>query len=148
MSSSSSCISSYVHLVGSLVEREIDGYWYPAKIESIDNDVEDKNVYYTIRYLDDSKLEVNVPADEIRQHFEEIHIDTLRKQCADAEVKHSLQKPLKGLVEDDSKERSSHMPTVVIHNNQNEQEDAICLKGAENKLAAGGGLRALRYLRK
>jgi len=40
------------------------------------------------------------------------------------------------------------MPTVVIHNNIDEDDEAICLKGAENKLAAGGGLRALRYLRK
>ena len=55
--------------------------------------------------------------------------------------------PNLGLIEDDSEERRERVPTITIHN-QVDDEDAIMLKGAENKQAAGGGLRALRYLRK
>ena len=58
---------------------------------------------------------------------------------------------LVGLVEDDEKERGAHVPTVLVHDdvdNGDAAGDVVCLKDAENKVAAGGGLRALRYLRK
>ena len=56
-----------------------------------------------------------------------------------------------GLVDDDEDERKDHIPTVVVHDELDSGQgdvDAVCLKDAENKVAAGGGLRALRYLRK
>ena len=49
--------------------------------------------------------------------------------------------------EDDAIERRAHRPTVIMHSST-DTEEAIILNGAENRLAAGGGLRELRYLRK
>ena len=61
----------------------------------------------------------------------------------------TLARPLSGLVDDDYESRNRLKPKVHIHSNQDENDDeSIILNGAENRLAAGGGLRALRYLRK
>lgn len=83
----------------------------------------------------------------------------------------TLPRPLAGLVEDDYETRNNFIPTVSFHNKENkiknisyDSEDSkdnhekrivkdaddlelIVMNGAENKLAAGGGLRALRYLK-
>ena len=136
-------MTSSTFFVGQIVEREIDGIWFPGKIERIEDG---REMYFNIRYLDDSKLEENVPFDDIRQQCV-TQGESRRNPPSDSESKCLLQKPLRGLVEDDSEERATHVPTVIVHSNIDEG-DAICLKGAENKLGAGSGLKGLRYLRK
>ena len=131
---------------GDIVERDIDGEWFPARVEGV------KGQEYKLRYLDDMKVEEGVPMYDLRKiqqsEEESKQVESRCKEMEDVnKVKHELQKPLAGLIEDDSVERGAHMPTVVIHN-QVDDEDAVMLKGAENQQAAGGGLRALRYLRK
>lgn len=129
---------------GDMVERDIDGIWFPARIESA------KGQEYTLRYLDDMKVEEGVPRHDLRSINDKDPLE-VESKCRDIEnvnrSRYELQKPLAGLIEDDSAQRGAHIPTVVIHN-QVDDEDAVLLKGAENEQAAGGGLRALRYLRK
>jgi len=60
--------------------------------------------------------------------------------------KDTLKKPLLGLIEDDSEQRRNHVHKSVIHSGE-ETEEAIILHGAEHRMAAGGGLRALRFLK-
>ena len=127
---------------GDTVERDIDGMWFPAKIESVRGEL------YTLRYLDDMKVEEGVTRHDIRGVADSKDVISKCKEMENVNRgNYELKKPLAGLIEDDSIERGAHVPTVVIHN-QVDDEDAVTLKGAENEQAAGGGLRALRYLRK
>ena len=121
---------------GDIVDRGIEGLWFGAIVESVDN----KGKTLTLKYLDDGNIEDYVPFEDVRlkSSIEEDQPLTSRRD--------TLPKPLAGLVEDDSDYRFVHKPTVVMHNDS-ESENAIIINGAENKLAAGGGLRALRYLK-
>jgi hypothetical protein len=122
--------------VNEKVRREIEGIPFIATIERLTQTVAD------IRYMDDGNIELNVPIQELHQISEnddpEIIPDTPRKG--------SLPKPLLGLVEDDSESRKAKQPTILIHR-EDAEDEVIVLNGAENRLAAGGGLRALRYLK-
>lgn len=121
---------------GDLIDRNIEGQWFGAVIENVDI----KNKYFTVRYLDDGNVEENVPSDEIRASISPTaSANTTGKR-------ETLLKPLAGLVEDDSESRNEHQPTVILHSDT-ESENAIIINGAENRLAVGGGLRALRYLK-
>ena len=55
-------------------------------------------------------------------------------------------KPLAGLIEDDADIREKHTHVAQVHKSA-DTEDAIILHGEENAMAAGGGLRALRFLK-
>ena len=125
--------------IGGYVERIIEDMWFVARVERID----EVRQQVTLRYVDDDNIEERVPFDDIRTHQGGVgpHEFTTLKRID------TLPKPLAGLVEDDTEERRAHRPTVVIHSNP-DSEEAIIMNGAENQLAAGGGLRALRYLKK
>lgn len=122
--------------VGNFVERELDGYWFIAEVQQIEESG------MTLKYLDDGNVECNVPIDQIRtcenSKEDEMYTPTRRD---------TLRKPLTGLVEDDSEARYNHLPTVTVHSSM-DTEKAIIINGPERTLAAGGGLRALRYLKK
>ena len=126
--------------VGAMVERNIDGMWFVARVEAVKESREEM----TVRYADDQNIEENVPFGEVRLQLR----DSLDRPVEfTATVKEPLAKPLKGLIDDDADARKAHRPTVVIHSCA-DSEEAIILNGAENRLAAGGGLRALRHLKK
>jgi len=78
------------HTVGSLIDREIDGLWFPAKIESVHGDL------LTLRYLDDLKVEENVPKSEIRPHSEEKCAEETPRTRGTTSGSLKLKKPLKG----------------------------------------------------
>ena len=130
--------------VGMLVERQLDNIMFLCIVETIDQ----RKRCVTIRYIDDNNVEDNVPIDDVTFH------DTAESKGNDNRInieckgvrKDTLPKPLLGLIEDDSDYRNSITPTVTIHDSV-ETEEAIILNGAENKLAAGGGLRAIRKLK-
>ena len=127
--------------VGDVVERNIEGLWFLATIEKYH--VSHQTV--DVRYLDDGNRELDIPVAEIRKAKEKHPLpgsENLQNQ-----QKITLPRPLAGLVEDDYEVRNSIKPTVFIHESTSTDE-AIILNGAENRLAAGGGLRALRYLKK
>ena len=189
---------------GCIVERQIEGEWFAAVIEEIDEKKENLRLYY----LDDGNVEDCVPLVEVRlthkleseeklalsnqsdcKNYSTISSSSSSSSSSDGSIassrssskgivdegsggrgsstntsssssssskfaaadvkpsrKDTLPKPLAGLVEDDSEARSTNRPTIVIHDCA-ETEQAIIINGAENKLAAGGGLRALRYLK-
>ena len=149
--------------VGTLVERVIDGIWFVAKVEFFD----DFNRELRLRYTDDDNVEERVPVEDVRlapdnanlhrdnQYSNNINNNDYDNFSSPVEFSNdksiydndTLLKPLKGLIDDDANIRRAHRPTVIMHSNT-DSEGAIILNGAENRLAAGGGLRALRYLRK
>lgn len=125
---------------GSTVERDIDGVWYKATIQSIDQ----KKMLCSIKYSDDGNMEEDVPFGDMRPSTEDpfsgfLSIFTFAKKC-------TLPKPLAGLVEDDSVARNMLTTTVTIHTDTNTDE-AIIINGTADRIAVGGGLRALRYLK-
>ncbi len=122
---------------GNLVERNIEGTWFHALVE----DVDIKEGTVTLKYLDDNNEEEDVSMEDIRFSEKPIFPGTNLKKSD------TLPKPLAGLVEDDYEFRSKHRPTVFVHDSSNTDE-TIVMNGAENKQPAGGGLRALRHLKK
>jgi len=126
---------------GSYVERVIDGMWFVARIEKID----ERKQEVRLCYVDDHNIEDKVPFGEIRPTRPNSGQGPPVQISNCSQV--TLAKPLAGLIEDDAEQRLAHRPTVVIHSCA-DSEEAIILNGAENRLAAGGGLRALRHLRK
>ena len=133
---------------GDLVERVIDDQLYKVTIEAIDY----IRCVVTVRYIDDGNIEENVMFDEIKSGvnnvaaFNPLNIMSVFNIKETIRKTETLLKPLKGLVEDDSDDRIKHIPTITIHQTV-ETEEAIIINGQENKLAAGNGLRALRYLK-
>lgn len=120
------------------VQRGIEGEWFDAIVEEIDR----SRQVCTVRYLDDDNIETDVPLDEVRKATNEEN----NQRSVNTSRKETLPRPLAGLVDDDHEFRKKHMPTVFVHDD-NSNDEAIIMNGAENKLAAGGGLRALRYLK-
>jgi len=128
---------------GDYVLRNIEGVKFAAKVL----DVYYKDKEMKIQYIDDNNVEDNVSfgeAERVTEEYKQVDLGKSRKD--------TLQKPLIGLFEDDHEIRKNHKPTVLIHDSKYDtheiEEEAIILNGAENRLAAGGGLRALRYLKK
>lgn len=130
---------------GDVVVRLIEGMEFEARVIEIDKE----NHTVTLSYLDDDNIEKDVGFDEIQEIVEgkSDRVNSTAKNCRKGET---LAKPLYGLVEDDYETRRNHIPKVILHENVDEDDAKapIILNGAENRLAAGGGLRALRYLKK
>lgn len=128
------------------IQRNLDGVWYAAVVLK----VHPGGHCLEIRYADDDNTEDEVPVDEIRTLAS---IENLQNSSQNllmgspSRNRDTLNKPLAGLIDDDTEVRRKHMPTVFVHSQQDGEGAAIILQGAENKQAAGGGLRALRYLK-
>lgn len=162
--------SDAVFQPGCDVERIIDDVWYKGVLGEVDAELEEATVVY-----DDGNTEPSVSFDDLRLYRPGdgagapiigskngyIHSSASsssgsggRGSASDANGKEAkaprvetLRKPLAGLVEDDCEDRNSHATFSVVHHSA-DTEEAIILNGAENELAAGGGLRALRFIRK
>ena len=126
---------------GTSVERNIDGDWFKAIIQSTDM----KTMLYSIKYSDDGNIEVDVSSENLRVSMETdgsdstYHIFNFAKKC-------TLLKPLAGLIEDDYDTRNMQSPTITIHTDTS-ADQAIIIHGTTDRIAVGGGLRALRYLK-
>jgi len=129
---------------GDIVIRSIEGLEFEARLLEVNQSKRE----VSLEYLDDGNTEIGVSFEEIQDIVESKD----GRPCTPKHTKimDTLQKPLLGLVEDDYEARKNHQPKVFIHANVEEEEgkSAIILNGAENRLAAGGGLRGIRYLRK
>jgi len=146
--------------VGDAVERNIEDMWFSAIIEGVNL----TRRQLKIRFLDDDNVEEGVPMADCRPRNVEVYegeskgnYETRRHDCKRGEdrdgksgvsvgKKDTLKKPLAGLIEDDCKQRAQSVPVVVLHSTA-DTEDAIILHGEESRMAAGGGLRALRFLK-
>jgi hypothetical protein len=131
---------------GDVVVRNIEGMEFEARVLEVNQ----KSATVTLEYLDDGNTESDVPFDEIQEIIEGKSDSISQSMSKNGRKIETLAKPLFGLVEDDHEIRKNHQPKVVIHEvlGEDDGKAAIILNGAENKLAAGGGLRALRYLKK
>lgn len=134
---------------GCTIERHIEGMWFAAVIETADH----KDCSVTVKYIDDGNVEEGVPFDEIRRadvklpsnnHFEE---KESKEELMTPRTTSTVPKPLAGFIDDDYEERNSQVPQVVIHSTV-ETENAIIINGSHGKLAVGGGVKALRYLKR
>ena len=153
-----------------LVERCIEGQWFRAIVRDTDK----RRLLLQLCYVDDGNIEDGVHVDETRvvtSHRDGERVGKMlgeEKKSENEDAKEgetklngdyaentppscvkrddTLPKPLAGLIEDDSEVRYKHVPTVTIHQTL-DTEEAIIINGSESKLAAGGGLRALRYLK-
>ena len=128
---------------GSTVERDIDGDWFRATIQSVQC-IDTKSRTYTIKYSDDGNVEEGVRGGELRPGMEDPMAGFLT--IFSFVKKSTLPKPLAGLVEDDCVSRSMQKPTVTIHTDT-DTDQAIIINGTADRIAVGGGLRALRYLK-
>jgi hypothetical protein len=131
---------------GDIVVRSIEGMEFEATVLEVNQ----KSATVTLEYLDDGNTESDVPFDEIQEIIEGKSDSISQSMSKNVRKIETLAKPLFGLVEDDHEIRKNHQPKIIIHEvlGEDDGKAPIILNGAENKLAAGGGLRALRYLKK
>jgi hypothetical protein len=122
-----------------VVFRSIEGMRFAAEIIKI------HKVHVDLRYLDDGNIEERVPIEEIERPKSGPGTSCQLTECKSN--RDTLPRPLAGLVDDDYEIRNNMKPVVILHD-RSSADDSILLNGAENKLAAGGGFRALRYLKK
>lgn len=142
--------SSNNFMIGTSVNRNIEGVWFHAIVQSSCC----RRRRCTIKYTDDDNLE-DVSFDDLRCSEHMVSKDSLPKEPDSSNnnsphrgprsIKDSLPKPLAGMLVDDSKDRINHLPTITVHTDDTE-ENAIIINGG--RLGVGGGLRALRYLKK
>ena len=98
-------------LVGSRVERCLEGTLFLAVVQELYPKLEEAKLCY----LDDGNVEDGVPLSDLRL-YEEVDEDCssradAKESTQQQQRKETLPKPLAGLVEDDSEQRSNSIPT-------------------------------------
>ena len=157
-----------LYQVGDLIERQIESMWFQAVVEGVNL----TRRSLKIRYIDDGNIEDGVAVVDCRRvedndssegkdgsFFESKGFESKWDENASKYDRNNdsgkgvsiskekqLKKPLAGLVDDDSHLREQHVTKAIIHSCA-DTEDAIILHGEESRMAAGGGLRALRFLK-
>uniref|UniRef100_A0A7S1TVG1 Tudor domain-containing protein n=1 Tax=Phaeomonas parva TaxID=124430 RepID=A0A7S1TVG1_9STRA len=131
--------------VGAVVEREIDGLWFPARII--------RGTFgelFDVEYLDDGNVETDVPRAELRP----ANVNDLDLEAATAKAEAASQAALKvpevlrNIVPQEEIEIIECQPKVVRHGVNDDTRATALVLGAEQGVAHGGGLRALRSLRR
>ena len=139
---------------GDSVERDLDGMWFPGRIERVCRDGGD--VCYDIVYLDDGNRESNVPWDELR-FLDDDAAESKGGDDAQSPCKAVPLRPLEDLVAlvddqayaDEFKSPVADPKSIVHGINDEEHSDSTFIVNDEDaKLATGGGLRGIRFLRK
>ena len=142
-----------------MIERDIEEMWFKALVEEVTGPRGPRQ-QLTIRYLDDGNTERDVLASECRPYEESIYAGSHEMKGAGLDIEEqerrkskvvkkedTLIKPLAGLIDDDSADREERVPTAIIHTSDDTEDGkTIILHGHESNMAAGGGLRALRFL--
>ena len=80
-------------------------------MEKVELNKRNQDRTYSIRYIDDGNFEDSVYPEDLLLSTAKVKLEGKDN----FEKIDTLQKPLFGLIEDDSLERSAHVPTVVIH---------------------------------
>lgn len=99
-----------------LVERNIDGMWFPAEVLRTDS----ASGMVSLKYIDDGNIEDMVPSCEVRIPLRDSHSSSPR-----VDKKVTLPKPLLGLMEDDCAERYNHLPKTIVHANDDDDDSGI-----------------------
>lgn len=144
---------------GQVVERDIEEMWFKAVVEDVTGPRGPRQ-QLQLRYVDDGNVEKDVLASECRPYEEGVYAGSHEMKGAGLDMEEqerrkgqilkkgeTLMKPLAGLIDDDSADREERIPTAIIHTSDDTEDGkTIILHGHESKMAAGGGLRALRFL--
>ena len=145
--------------VGQMIERDIEEMWFKAVVEEVTGPRGPRQ-QLRIRYVDDGNIEKDVLASECRPFEESVYAGSREMKGAGLDIEEqekrksqvvrkeaTLMKPLAGLIDDDSVDRGERVPTAIIHTSDDTEDgNTIILHGHESNMAAGGGLRALRFL--
>ncbi|KAG5186046.1 hypothetical protein JKP88DRAFT_262529 [Tribonema minus] len=153
--------------VGSVVERDIDAIWYPAEVLAVREDAcGAAGAYvYDIAYLDDGNTEHDVAARDLRlldgAASRELAAaaarrgDAARPQQPPVAIPSALLRSIEDLSVNGGADDgdAAPQPTVTYHtsaahdNRDDGQAGAYIINGPDTNIAAGSGLRALRWLR-
>ena len=101
-----------------------------------------------MQYLDDGKIEVDVPADELRLISEKDRVERQSPPPA------TLSFPLGGIL-NDREDNDGHeivkTPRAIVHRKgsaeHDEDSDVLVIEGQQEHLATGGGVRGIRFLK-
>lgn len=128
--------------IGSRVERELDGLWFPGTIV----DAEPDSDCYEVEYDDDMNREGEVSASELRLLDPNRTLEVPMKKELTAQQREMLRKDSVLMQTPDYDPNKA--PTVVLHH-QGETNAAAgyIINGLENNVATGNGLRGIRWLR-
>ncbi|KAE8978709.1 hypothetical protein PF002_g25380 [Phytophthora fragariae] len=131
-----------VFRVGSRVERELDGLWFPGTI----TDAEPSSDCYEVEYDEDMNREGEVSASELRLLDPSRSREAPAKTALTAQEREMLRKD--SLLMHTPDFDPNKAPTVVLHH-QGETNAAAgyIINGLENNVATGNGLRGIRWLR-
>nr|CCA16702.1 conserved hypothetical protein [Albugo laibachii Nc14] len=127
--------------VGLHVERSIDNVWFPAVIIRVD-----QNETYTLQYQDEGTIETEVPMSEIRSADRRSTFDQLAvRRSVTSQFSESAD--LAHVVHDDDYE-CNRQPVVTLHQHgdSSTMSGSYIINGPENNVAAGNGLRGIRWL--
>lgn len=148
--------SPHPWLPGTLVQRDLDGFWFPARVVRVDSS-DPGNVTYDIEYLDDGKNESMVEQDELRLGGPLDATAPVPAQPLPLPLENLLVHIGKG--DEDEYGAQAKTPRAIVHSNgsmsknaagdEQDEEDsmAIVVNGSESRLAVGGGIRGIRSLR-
>ncbi|KAF4029718.1 hypothetical protein GN244_ATG18542 [Phytophthora infestans] len=128
--------------VGTRVERELDGLWFPGTITG----VVPESDCYEIEYDEDMNREREIPRCELRL----LDPNRTREQPVAKELTAHQREMLRkdSLLLQTADYDPNKAPTVVLHR-QGETNAAggYIINGLENNVATGNGLRGIRWLR-
>ncbi|ETI42454.1 hypothetical protein F441_12395 [Phytophthora nicotianae CJ01A1] len=133
---------STVFRVGTRVERELDGLWFPGTI----TDAEPDSDCYEVEYDEDMNRESEVSGSELRL------LDPSRTR--EKPVPNELTPQQREILRKDSLLMQTpdydpnKAPTVVLHHQgETNAASGYIINGLENNVATGNGLRGIRWLR-
>jgi len=128
---------------GDLVERELEGCWFPARITAVNADGS-FDVFYTDDGNDEEGVDISelrAGSDESKEEEKEGGFDAERAAATEAAERHLAERKEEG--------EEEKAPTVVVHaTDRGRAASAYIINGVETNIAAGNGIRGIRWLRK
>mmetsp|Transcript_2113 Transcript_2113/g.4574 ORF Transcript_2113/g.4574 Transcript_2113/m.4574 type:complete len:188 (+) Transcript_2113:251-814(+) len=132
-------------LAGTMVQRDIDGMWFPARILSMSGGGAGGGGSYDVEYLDDGKTEHGVPSHELRITTEANEDEPRPSQPA------PLALPLEGLLGYTTEDAAAptKTPRAIVHTQNDDTAAAtvFVVDGSQSAVPRGGGIRSIRFLR-
>mmetsp|Transcript_32041 Transcript_32041/g.55128 ORF Transcript_32041/g.55128 Transcript_32041/m.55128 type:complete len:188 (-) Transcript_32041:107-670(-) len=131
-------------LAGTMVQRDIDGMWFPARILSIGTNAVGE-LSYDIEYLDDGNTEHTVPSYELRI------ATAANSDEPPPSLPAPLPLPLEGLLGYAQEDTSApaKTPRAIVHTQNDDTAAAtvFVVDGSQSSVPRGGGVRSIRFLR-
>mmetsp|Transcript_8751 Transcript_8751/g.33003 ORF Transcript_8751/g.33003 Transcript_8751/m.33003 type:complete len:134 (+) Transcript_8751:171-572(+) len=123
---------------GCVVERVLDDAWFPARILSCTFDK-----LFDVEYLDDGKIERDVPAEDLRMASKDAKLEKRDEKTED-----TTSALLKHLLPHEETKVIECTPKVIRYGVNDDTKATALILGPQEDVAHGGGLRALRTLKR